>query len=102
MQKKIIIIVAGLGIGLTVGFFSVRSWWATTQQELRAMGIRAQREAVAYGKSHKENECVNKALSNIQLCPGIACRAEVGVFLEHCPKVAQYCEKPRGKKKKAP
>jgi hypothetical protein len=83
MSKKIA--VAGfIGILVCVGYFVAKSLWASTAKELRAMGIKVEKEARVFGKTHSEGDCVDHALSKVYECDGIKCRAMAKVFLAKC------------------
>ena len=83
MSKKIAI--AGfIGILMCVGYFVAKSLWASTAKELRAMGIKVEKEARVFAKTHSEGDCVDHALSKVYECDGIKCRAMAKVFLAKC------------------
>jgi hypothetical protein len=83
MSKKIAI--AGfVGIVVCGGYFVAKSLWESTAKELRAMGVKVEREARVFAKTHSEGECVDHALSKVYECDGIKCRAMTKVFLAKC------------------
>lgn len=83
MSKKLII-AGGVAVGMVIGYLAVSSWFESTRKELRAMGIKVEKEAKAFAKTHSESECVDHALAKVYKCDGITCRAGVAIFLEKC------------------
>lgn len=52
------------------------------------MGVKVEKEAKAFAKTHAEGECVDQSLARVYKCDGIKCRAGVAIFLEKCLPLA--------------
>lgn len=77
----IVCIVAGC---VVLGFVGLGAWWSSKQRELRSMGIKTEKRASAFAKTHDEEACVKESIGQLRKCDGLVCRAVAGVFLDKC------------------